>query len=239
MPAAPALLSTEFQVPAPADPAERAKLATQLKDTSQGLLTTPLSDFFGRDVTVKPLVELQEPTRKPPAAAAAPVAAPPRTPRTLPRTPLPKPSPSPEPKLPVLQEEVEATVVEEVPLGGAKPKPKTARPKAPVPLPAPAQANASSEVELETPTVPLHLPKLSPRPIVNLTRTTPLPAVNRTAPSPSPAPKVIVWSQAPPCKAKPDGRNSMPGEPHTGVLAAQSAWVCEHVAYKVRHNMHA
>lgn len=211
---APATLSTEFQVPGPADPAERAKLAQDIKESSKGLLTSPLSDFFGRDVTVSTPVQLSEPSKKPQVAAPTPEAVP-RAPRALPPVPLPQPSPSPVPEAPTteLEEEVEAEVVPVEPVApapGAKPRPARSpvpKPQRPAPSPKP-KANVTEEMEQETPTLPLQLPKMSPRPKINMTRVAP-PPVNKTAAPP--APKVIVWSQAQTCNGKPDGKNSVPG----------------------------
>jgi hypothetical protein len=215
--AAPAMLSTEFQVPAPADPTERAKVESQIKESSQGLLTAPLSEFFGREVTVSTPVALAEPTRRPAAPAAGsaiPVTvAAPRTPRALPPLPLPKPSPSPLPPSPELVEEVEVEVIEE-PAAGNTTQPRAQLPgRSPQPKPSPAPKE-DEQVEQEIPSVPLALPKMSPRPRMNGTKLAPppSPAVNKTmAAKAPPAPKVIVWSVAPACKSKPDGQNSVPG----------------------------
>jgi hypothetical protein len=83
--------------------------------------------------------------------------------------------------------------------------------RSPQPKPSP---KVVEEVEQEIPSVPLALPKMSPKPRMNATKVVPppLPAVNKTMAKMPPAPsKVIVWSVAPACKGKPDGQNSEPG----------------------------
>lgn len=199
----PATLATVFQVPAPADAAERAKLAADLEQRAPDMLTGPLSDFFGKPVTVLPPQQLQEPAGKP-----APPAEVPRKPRGLPLTP--PPALEPPPTVQVIEteiaEEVPVQVITEIP--GRNATAPAVRPQpSPKPKGVPGDDMEDSE---ETPTLSLQLPK---KPKVNATRSQSPPPANKTLPSPSPAPvKLVLWANAPQCKGKPDGQNSVPGE---------------------------
>jgi len=232
--AAPATVTTEFQVPAPADPAERQKLADQIKQTSQGTLTGPLSNFFGRPVTVSPPQQLQEPTKRAPAPAAE--EAPPRSARPQPPlSPPAAPSPSPAPET-ELAEEVPVEVIGEVlvparvpprekpaqqpvVLPSTSPSPPRTRPQQPLPSPKPADREVTLPLVLpkQTPSpspAPLPPPP-SPSPAPRAKRPSPPPVLPSTSPSPSPRlqpSKTIAWPTASVCKFKPDGQNSVPGE---------------------------
>jgi hypothetical protein len=223
---APATLSTEFQVPAPADPAEREKLASQIKQSSSGLLTGPLSNFFGRPVTVSAPQQLQEPTKKPQvtsteqiprtarsAPAVIPVASPvleeePTTPSPSP-SPKPSPRPSPEPS-PDLRKEIPTEVIEEAIEEESIPIKKPTQPPAARPKQQPGKQNQTVE---EIPSVPLQLPKASSKPggakPVLPTGGTKTNTTSKPAKQPA---RVILWPVAPACKGKPDGVNSEPGK---------------------------
>lgn len=243
----PAAVSTEFQVPAPADPKERQALAEQIKKTSQGTLTGPLSVFFGKAVQVSPPVQLQEPTKKQPAAQQPPAPVPAPLPRSAavapeaveeepavapvpvevvpppPPPPAPRPRPAPQPIRPpaaASKPVEEEEVAEEVPV---LPVHKTVtttgqKPGANIPE-APAKKPGKQAAE-QTPTTSLQLPKGLPKP-------SPLP------PPPSPQPKVIMWGAAPACKGKPNGDNSVPGGLMTVVLNLEKilTW---HFVYALR-----
>lgn len=212
-PNTPATLATVFQVPAPADPADRAALAADIQKGTPDMLTGPLSDFFGKPVTVSNPQQVQEPARKPAAPAEGP-----RRPRSLPLTPPPitlEPPPTVQVIETEIAEEVPVQVITEIPgrnaTAAAAKKPQLS----PTPNAEPGNTTDDSE---ETPTLSLQLPKGVPKaPSGNATKPQVPPAANKTVPSPSPAPvKLVLWANAPQCKGKPDGQNSVPGK--KGVL---------------------
>jgi hypothetical protein len=211
-----ATLATVFQVPAPADPAERAKLAADLKQGAPDMLTGPLSEFFGKPVTVLSPQQLQDPARKP-----GPPAEVPRKPRGLPLTP--PPALEPPPAVQVIEteiaEEVPVQVITEIPGRNA-----TAPAAMPQPSPKPkAVPKDGTEDSEETPTLSLQLPK---KPKTNATKPLGALPANKTLPSPLPAPvKLVLWANAPQCKGKPDGQNSVPGE---GLVVSADGDACMH-----------
>lgn len=213
-PNTPATLATVFQVPAPADPADRAALAADIQKGAPDMLTGPLSDFFGKPVTVSPPQQLQEPARKP-----APPAEVPRKPRSLPLTPPPA-TLEPPPTVQVIEteiaEEVPVEVITEIP-GRNATAPAAKKPQ-PSPKPKTGPLDAAEDSE-ETPTLSLQLPKGVPKvPKANATKSQ-VPTANKTLSSPSPAPvKLVLWANAPQCKGKPDGQNSVPGKVVTSGL---------------------
>jgi hypothetical protein len=185
-PKKPAVLTTEFTVPAPADATERAELAATVMEMSPSILETPMTEFFGRPVQVAPAVEQPTTPPKAPAAKPKPAAVPkpapspkPAAPKPPKKTPLPSPSPSPlplpKPALPAppAEEAVPETPIEAPPqsmveaTNGISPTPQ----RSPFP--------AGSHTFPQRPTSDEPAP--SPRPATTLAHTPP--------PSPSPAPQ--------------------------------------------------
>lgn len=138
----PAVLTTEFSVPAPTDATERADLAATVMEMSPAILEAPMTQFFGRPVQVQPAVEqpppqaAPKPASKPVPKAPAPAVAPSPMPAKAPKPPAkkqPKPSPSPLPKpQPPAAEAVPETPVEAPPMAlPAEPPESPAVPRRP------------------------------------------------------------------------------------------------------------
>lgn len=211
-PAKPAVLTTEFTVPAPADASQRADLSATVSEMSPQILESSMSNLFNWPVEVAPAVEQPLPPPRPAGAAlpknatvkpqttqtkpqAPQVAAPaaPKVPKQRPNVtqvpkeqplavPSPAPLPSPRPA------PAEPPAPEEQPVEEAEPQPISEA------TPVPAPVRSPSPVAPTYPEKPVGpIPRPSPRPIptvaerpVSSPSPSPAPALS-PAPTPSPA----------------------------------------------------
>lgn len=137
--AKPAVLTTEFTVPAPSEPVQRSDLASTITELSPQILEGSMSDFFGRPVQVQPAV--QQPLLPAPPAKA-------------PAKPAAKPSPRPPPP-----------PVESKPTAAAPPAAPVATPNATAPPTAVLEEPATVGVEeQQQPQAPASGTFAAPRP---------------------------------------------------------------------------
>lgn len=180
-PKKPAVLTTEFTVPAPTDATERAELAATVMEMSPMILETPMTEFFGRPVQVAPAVE--QPTTPPKAPAAKPKPA-----------AVPKPVPSPKPAAPKPPKQKPLPSPSPVPLPKPAPPAEAAVPETPVEAPPQSMVedNPRASPTPQRPQLPAGAPTFPQRPTGNepAPPSRPVPAVTLTpSPSPSPAPQ--------------------------------------------------
>lgn len=165
--ATPAVLTTEFSVPAPAEPSQRAELASAISDMSPQILEPSLTELFGRPVEVQPAVQQQQQPPQPPAPRPSPSPAIKRP--AVPPPPPPSPPPVLKPPAPPSRPNVTTP-------SKAAEEPAPAASPAPVP---PDTWQSPQGSPTLTPIFPVR-PQPSPRP--------PRTAAPRPQPQPSPSP---------------------------------------------------